>query len=504
LPYRFDKELSDKEIDEIIKYNENDLDITLELYLKLKPNIELRETLNKLHNIDTFQNWKDYRNMGDAKLGLELMSRDVKIKPNKITPKYRFKLDLPKYLDNVKTPILKELVNKLREHEFRLNDKMSVIVPKWLKRTINVAGVDFDIGIGGLHSKEKSLTVRGRLRNIDVTSYYPSLIMEHSFTPDNVDSEQYVKYARKTFNERVEAKKTEKRLKNLARDRDLSKEELEIFDNAKLINATNKLILNGALFGKMGDKFSPIFSPRGMVNVTVTGQLSLLYLIEQLSEIKGVKIISSNTDGIEILDSQNQLEQIEFIVDCWELETGLKMEFGQYKALHASSVNHYIAIYNGYTKEKGIYAPPSLGKKVSNVIVYKALREYFLNKTPIKETIYASKNIMDFVTVQKVKYGAKLVTSSKLNNPKISKDEINSLPFKNVGSTIRYYYAKDSNSTLFYMGDKNGDRVSNANNIELLQNLNNFKGWETVDYARYIQLAYKELENLGVNTNEIK
>lgn len=59
---------------------------------------------------------------------------------------------------------------------------------------------------------------------------------------------------------------------------------------------TFKIVLNGT-FGKLGSKYSFLYSPNLMIQVTITGQLALLMLIEAL-EAAGISVVSANTDGI--------------------------------------------------------------------------------------------------------------------------------------------------------------------------------------------------------------
>ena len=59
-----------------------------------------------------------------------------------------------------------------------------------------------------------------------------------------------------------------------------------------------EVVVNGT-FGKLGNMFSIIYSPDLLFQVTLTGQLTLLLLIERL-ELAGVRVVSANTDGIVI------------------------------------------------------------------------------------------------------------------------------------------------------------------------------------------------------------
>ena len=53
---------------------------------------------------------------------------------------------------------------------------------------------------------------------------------------------------------------------------------------------TLKIVINGS-FGKLGSKWSTLYSPDLMLQVTLTGQLSLLMLIERLT-LAGVPVRS--------------------------------------------------------------------------------------------------------------------------------------------------------------------------------------------------------------------
>ena len=54
-----------------------------------------------------------------------------------------------------------------------------------------------------------------------------------------------------------------------------------------------EVVVNGT-FGKLGNMFSIIYSPDLLFQVTLTGQLTLLLLIERL-ELAGVRVVSANT-----------------------------------------------------------------------------------------------------------------------------------------------------------------------------------------------------------------
>jgi len=590
LPYHFDKNLSDIEIDNIIKYNKNDLDITYALYKRLEGDIALRDNLNKIHKVDTSSVFQDYRNKGNASLGLALLETKMSIPKSKVDKHYKFKLDLPDYLcfENEK---LQQILELLKVHTFSLapSTMLPIIVPEFLKEEIHLANCVFTLGMGGLHSNEKSLSVVAKegetLRNIDVISYYPNIIFHNGFAPNHVDTKKYVNTLIDVFEERAIAKYNKKRIERMINDYDkykkdrdryiellretknkpqpITKDDYMLLHHIRLIDKTNKIVLNGGGFGKLGDIYSKTFDPKAMANITITGQLSLLMLIEQLDKIEGVTILSSNTDGIELLDSNDCFEDIQMTVINWELATNLTMEYGEYKALHARDVNSYVAVYNGYTKAKGIYAEPVLGKSITHKIVYKAIRKYLLDATPLEDTINNCTDIKEFVTIAKVTGGAIANYTEILPNPLENVVKDGQIQFKVIPKSKRIkigdidiceYYSKGGNknyytkvvkighhdyfkiydssnpkqkkkiingseithdgdnigSTIrFYYTSKNGTNISraktgnkvpNADNVAVLQNIDLYDSEKNpIDYKRYIEISIEQLARLGVD-----
>ena len=67
----------------------------------------------------------------------------------------------------------------------------------------------------------------------------------------------------------------------------------------KLQDGGKKVSLNGT-FGKLFSRHSIFYAPEFGIAVTIGGQLSLLMLIERL-ELSGIRVVSANTDGVEML-----------------------------------------------------------------------------------------------------------------------------------------------------------------------------------------------------------
>ena len=259
---------------------------------------------------------------------------------------------------------------------------------------------------------------------------------------------------------------------------DLLKEIAEtkrLIAQADVVNKGLKITINGS-FGKFGSKYSKLYSPDLLLATTITGQLTLLMLVEQL-EANGISVISANTDGLEYFCPRDKVALAEAIIFDLELVTGYNMEHGEYKALHARDVNNYVAVYDGYTKAKGIYAETTLSKGRSTPIVYTAVRKYLLDGTPLEETIHECKDINEFVSARTVKGGG----------------EYNGVY---LGKMVRWFYCTNSKGYISYKS--NGNKVPKTDGCCPMMDLPDAIP-ANLDYDWYVEEAKTALENLGVD-----
>jgi hypothetical protein len=95
------------------------------------------------------------------------------------------------------------------------------------------------------------------------------------------------------------------------------------------------------------------------------------------------------------------------IVSEWEEDTGFGTEATEYRALYSRDVNNYLGVKpDGKAKLKGAYAETSLQKNPTNEICVAAVVDCLVNGVPIADTINASQDVRQFVTVRTVKGGA--------------------------------------------------------------------------------------------------
>jgi DNA polymerase elongation subunit (family B) len=162
-----------------------------------------------------------------------------------------------------------------------------------------------------------------------------------------------------------------------------------------------KLAVN-SVYGKSSDMQSWIYDRQLTMFTTITGELSLMMLIEAY-ELRGIHVISANTDGVTVRIKKSLISTMHGINEWWMTVTGYELERTDYQKIVFSTVNDYIAIKtDGEIKKKGDFLTDfELYKNKSARIVPLALEQYFLHNIPVEHTISTHNNIYDFCIRQK-------------------------------------------------------------------------------------------------------
>lgn len=329
-PVDFDSEhiLSIEEREKYIKYNKNDLLITWDLFKTLETSVALKEMIGK-------EIGKDCKSKGEPKIAEMYLGKSYRNAgvPKKVSYKIDYKL---------KTNIA-NYVRTLFERNYIVNEAgYPINEDKWPE--IKIADRYYAVGLGGLHSIHPEPEKYSNVTDIDVVSYYPSLLVNF----------EWDKKFESTYYERLEAKKNKDKLKS-----DML-----------------KLVLNSS-FGKLADKWSGLYDPAMMLKVTLTGQLLLIELISRLT-FDGAKVVYANTDGIVVEGSYNK-----DIVSEWEKEYSLQMEEEKFDKLFIRDVNNLFAIKdNEIVKRKGVFAGSSLRKGYEHPLVYENAMSILNGKEP--------------------------------------------------------------------------------------------------------------------------
>lgn len=466
LPFRPGTDLSPDQKTILRWYWVNDLANTQALYETHKTAIELREILTAEYGVDV-------RSKSDPQIAEAVISTEIKritgqkyLNRAKIEAGRKFKYRPPEYL-KYSSPTMQWVLNFIRGQVFVVDAYGSPTESKELSDlAFTIGDTVYQMGIGGLHSKEKKVIHQSddeyELSDNDVTSYYPSLMIQQGMYPPNIGP-VFLQVFKRIYDRRVAAKR----------------------GGDKATAETLKIVLNGT-FGKTGERggHSVMYYPEMMIQVTLSGQLALLMLIETL-ELAGISVISANTDGVMIKCPRRLLDKKKQIITWWEATTGLGLETVPYKAVYAKDVNNYIALYTEpkkgddafrYGKAIGAYrkvlnAYPNKWNPTCDVC-QEAVIAYLATGTPVAETIRNCNDFRKFIEVRRVTGGA------------VKNGEY-------LGTAIRWYYAVGEEGAI--INAKNGYDVPRSQGAKPCMVLPEGMAPD-INYDYYIARATKMLE----------
>lgn len=397
----FERFIPKEYLNEMADYNDNDVYIVAELIRMNQEEVLLRYRISEEYKVDVYS---ASRSTIADKVIVKLYSKFTGLHP--------------KAFIDTKTIRRKILVSEILSDKIafstpELNDILSGIRSLTLKgekgefdREFTFMGTSYTIATGGLHSNEIPAVYVEDSDNIivdrDVASYYPNMIRSLKVCQKHLIPKAWFRIADTIVDERLEHK-------HLAKDKSLDVKERDKHATAA---ACLKIVANAGIFGKMGSEKSFLCDKKAMYQVTINGQLFLLMLIEKL-ELAGIHVISANTDGIVTIVPR-KLEQIaDDICHWWEKHLGLELEFTYYTKYVTEGVNSYLTVKRGgSSKFKGRMNPKmfleDLSKGYNSPIVAKCVTEYFINGTPVMETLRNAKSILDFCRTQNVNHKYRL------------------------------------------------------------------------------------------------
>lgn len=463
LPFEVDRRLSVEDIQIVREYHQNDLDVTRDLYQELKPQIDIRCQISDQYSIDV-------RSKSDAQIAEAVIKAEIEreIKGKVYRPDIKpgiFNYVAPKWV-RFQTPLMQDILARTTDTPFLVKSNGVVEMPQFLSEAdIAIGEGAYRMGIGGLHSTESRAVNYSDdecvLIDRDVASYYPAIILTNKLYPKHL-GKVFLKIYQSIFERRLAAKKA----------------------GQKNIAETLKIVLNGS-FGKFGSPYSVLYSPDLMIQTTVTGQLAILMLIEEL-ELRGIHVVSANTDGFVTKVPRARRAEFEAVILDWQWESGFITEETQYSSLHSRDVNNYIAITtDGKVKLKGALStggpglPGAMGlkKNPSCEICIDAVVAYLKDGTPLEDTIYDCDDIRRFVTVRRVNGGC-VNTDGEL-----------------VGKVVRWYYAYGVTGTLKYK--TNGNDVPKSEGAKPLMELPD-ECPDDIDREWYVREATAMLQDIGI------
>ncbi len=384
--------MTKEEVEMTIDYCYNDVDATYEFYkitlgqtehplYKGNNQIELRQDIEEEFGIPCL-------NYSDSKIGDEMIKKyycsekgiDYRELPRKgyFRKNIELKNCIAKYIV-FETPQLKEFLKRMKTIQLGLQDDF--------KEHINFHGNVYSFMKGGLHTENGPMIFEAdeeyEIIDWDVSSYYPAIIINNGKFPAHLGKE-FLRGYKQMFEKRLELKplaKSDKKIKGIV--------------------GALKLAVN-SVYGKSSDMQSWIFDRQLTMFTTITGELSLMMLIEKY-ELNGIHVISANTDGVTIRIKKDMIPLMHKLNEWWCNITQYELERTDYSKIIFSTVNDYLAIMtNGEIKKKGDFLTDfELHKNKSARVVPIALEQYFIHGIPVEHTIRNHKNLYDFCIRQK-------------------------------------------------------------------------------------------------------
>jgi hypothetical protein len=384
------------------------------------------------------------------------------------------------------TPQLQDFLKKIRKMSLGLQDDF--------KEELHFYDNVYSFMKGGLHTENKPKIFEAddeyEIIDWDVSSYYPAIIINNKRYPQHLGKE-FLRGYETMFNKRLELKplaKTDKKIKGIV--------------------GALKLAVN-SVYGKSSDMQNWIYDRQLTMFTTITGELSLMMLIEAY-ELRGIHVISANTDGVTIRIKKENLDLMKTINEWWMTLTGYELERTDYKKIIFSTVNDYLAIKtDGEVKKKGDFLTDfELHKNKSARIVPMALEQYFVHNIPVERTIIDHSNIFDFCLRQKA---SKDFHYEGLNRARGEKTIYNKL--------IRYYVSNTGEKLLKVKNETSDSNAADVSQVEagewvatVCNYIDKRQTFDNINYEYYIERAERiiyKIESEGkkrkvvVNPNQL-
>lgn len=476
MPYSHDHKIkTEKEVEEILDYNLNDVEATKVFYTKTTDKLNLRKGLSKKYRMDCY-------NFPDSKIGEQLMLKlychytqqsEDEIKRKRTHRKlFKFAECIPHYI-KFTTPEFNQLLDYLKGIEV-------TELKESFKYSFDYNGFTFDLGTGGIHGCIKPGVYKSTDSQIivdaDVASLYPSLAITLNLYPEHL-GEQFSKiYEEGIVKPRLEAKK-----------------------NGDKVMADGFKLSANSVYGKSNSEYSFLYDPLYTLKTTLAGQLALCMLSEMLmTRVPELTMLQINTDGLTVSIPVEHKRLYWNICQEWEEQTKLVLEYVAYSQMIIRDVNSYIAVSQkeGKVKYKGTFKPANemlkdgeYHKNFSQNAVALAVSDYFLKGVPIEESLKNNTNIYDFCKTFNATHGW---TCELLNID----DQGNESEITQQQKTNRYYLSK--NGKRFRKLKEDRKIEIEASKLVTIFNTFEEKSFEeySIDYDYYIEECYKIIHRI--------
>ncbi len=344
IDFNLERSLTKEEIEKVFFYCKNDVQVTKQLF-------EARESYftTKFEMVKEFKLPVTSLKKTQATLAAEILKAVPGSEKNRLEIKYDERIS--------KHELPASIVNFYKEIESEYRQGIDYAVLEKRKFTYNLAGLEHVYGFGGLHAAKEKYKGEGNYMQIDITAFYPSLIINNQFLK-NMDEFKKIYHIRKQLK--------------------LSKDDKE---------TVYKRILN-SVYGAMKSKYNKLHYPQMANSIVVNGQLIMTHLICLLEAHS--ELIQTNTDGI-IIKYENGFEKnLMKILELFEKHYELSFDVDLITKIAQRDVNNYVFQYkDGSIKAVGRFANYKGGnfERNSLTIIDKALVDYYINGIKPNQTV---------------------------------------------------------------------------------------------------------------------
>lgn len=452
----FEHPIEKEDVSNVIEYNVNDVLITHDLWNKKLEEFTLRVFVSEKYELNVLSASRS--GMAD-KLLAKIYSDATGLKRYEFMRRrtYRSIVSFKEIISDkvlFKTTKLNQFLHELIGTTLTSMDDFK------FEKTLIYGEHGYTIATGGLHSIDRPnkffSTDEMDLTDSDVQSYYPRIMINGLVCPEHLYQAAFTSILIELTEERLQQKAS----------------------GSKLFAEALKITIN-SIFGKLGfDGW--LLDHAALFKTTINGQLFLLMLIEDLTEV-GFDVISANTDGIVTKVPKVRRDEYLAVCDAWMKQTGFILEYSNYTRYIRSNVNSYLAIYdNGKIKQKNEFVEKiEIDKGYNAPVVKMALNAYYVKDIKIDDFLHNHTDIYDFCISQKT--GSNWIPEYHTIEGAESKITV-------LQKNIRYYVSVRGGTLI--KRNKEDNRC-----IRLIA------GYNTIVFNKYIP---KEMKDYNINYNYYK
>lgn len=434
VPFNINRKLTKKELEEVIKYCQIDVNSTKRLYWERKGNyLDAKVLAGSIYGISA-EDALGYTNAKLSAIALEAKYTERDDEREYVLPPNLDPNRIPKIVLDFFMQIKDKSIPSAKLFGTGKGGSKGMTLELMLKTSAGECPVTY--AWGGVHGAKPCVTIEETedrvIINQDVGSLYPNSMINFGYTSRSMkDPDAYEKLVKLRLDFKAKAKAVNKEIANklggswyhdfsdpdedgmlvfnldkakAGTDEETYKKIEEYFDYDSK-QSSLKLIIN-TCYGAMLSTGNGLNDRLGGRSVCITNQLAMSILIQDLAKrCESIDFVNINTDGIMFTIDRKEVDLSERIVSAWCDLTGFTMERDDFYRVIQKDVNNYIGIYkDGHFKTKGGYVSLYEGgtfKTNSLQIIHKAIVDYLVKGINPEDTIRECTDVTAFQQIIK-------------------------------------------------------------------------------------------------------